>query len=226
MHKPLKSLVFCCSSQSTSVAVSNGSSCASKRVFELASSCLIASMHELLSPYELQMAELDFIGFVNGPGAFTSVRTACSVAKTLGWSLSLPVVPINMLDYMLACSDSQELQQRGGVCVLLDARMQQWYARTYQWQSGWLAQSEVVLMNYADAYLINEAKTLIMYAPSEENLYQEYPGISKMQFLENPKVLLELANQIYRLMGEGVDVHKLQPYYVRNKVALTELERS
>ena len=61
--------------------------------------------------------DLDKIIVVTGPGSFTGIRIGVTIAKTIAWSLDIPIVPISGLIAM-AISNKQE----GYYMPLIDAR--------------------------------------------------------------------------------------------------------
>ena len=87
-------------------------------------------MDLVLEQSGVEKSELTHIAYTNGPGAFTGVRIATSVAQGLGLGLNIPLVPVSTL----AVLAQQALDEEGGeqVLVALDARMGETYTANYQ----------------------------------------------------------------------------------------------
>ena len=68
--------------------------------------------------------EIDKIFVVNGPGSFTGIRVGLTVAKVMGYSFNIPVIPISSLEFMCSGFDYD-------VMGLFDARRGYVYAGGY-----------------------------------------------------------------------------------------------
>ena len=103
----------------------------------LASARLVPDIMALLAEAGVALQAVDAIAFGAGPGAFTGLRTACSVAQGLALGAGKPVVPVDSL--MLVADDARA--QLGAAApdtlwLAMDARMGQAYAAPYRWVDG------------------------------------------------------------------------------------------
>ena len=92
---------------------------------------LILPMAEsLLASAELAVTGLDALAFGQGPGAFTGVRIAASVAQGIAYAANLPVVPVSTL----AALAGGAMRETGEphVMAALDARMNEVYWGVYR----------------------------------------------------------------------------------------------
>lgn len=54
------------------------------------------------------MKDLDKIFVTVGPGSFTGTRVGLTIAKTVAWTLKLPVVPISTLELYASTKRNEE----------------------------------------------------------------------------------------------------------------------
>src|SRR5690554_7045145 len=76
---------------------------------------------ELLAQAEWRLADLDVIGFGQGPGAFTGVRVAVAVAQGLGFAANLPLVGVSTL--AATAHGAAQQHGEGDWLIAFDARM-------------------------------------------------------------------------------------------------------
>ncbi|WP_442597629.1 tRNA (adenosine(37)-N6)-threonylcarbamoyltransferase complex dimerization subunit type 1 TsaB [Neobacillus sp. D3-1R] len=79
--------------------------------------------------------QLTKIVVAKGPGSYTGVRIGVTIAKTLAWSLNIPIVGISSLE-ILAANTGRYF--KGYISPLFDARRGQIYTGLYQYQNGHL----------------------------------------------------------------------------------------
>src|SRR5438067_12758556 len=95
----MRVLAFDASTESLSVAAGDGTSwhAHDERAGAENSQRILPSIDAVLAQAGWRLADLDGIAFGAGPGAFTGVRIACSVAQGLALGADLPVVAIPSL---------------------------------------------------------------------------------------------------------------------------------
>jgi len=193
-----------------------------------ASSGLIPAIEQLMADAELRFEELDAIAFGQGPGSFTGLRTACSVAQGLGFGAGRPVLPVDTL-----LTVAEEARQQNGselkhcrVLALLDARMDEMYAAHYEFDNGaWLQREDYRLIRPEDLML--QGSTVLA-----GNVFGAYgdrlpvaPAVPRWQALPTATAMLRLAPALLAA-GHAVEAAQALPRYIRDKVAKTTLERA
>lgn len=184
------------------------------------SATLLPAIRELLAEFNATLSALDRIACGVGPGAFTGVRLACSVAQGLALGADLPVVPVNSL---LALAEGAEADS---VYCAMDARMNEAYVAAYRRVAGqW---QEVI----APACVSPDLLPL----PPEGDwqgvgmAFSAYPAaLERLRACVNVQnaAALPLADSVLRLAVDlpGFDPALLAPLYVRDRVAQTVAER-
>jgi len=194
-----------------------------------ASATLIPAILALLAEAGTGLAELDAIAFGRGPGAFTGLRTACSVVQGLAFGAGKPVLPIDTL--LALAEDARAAAGVGAVRLwaLLDARMGELYAAHYAYADGcWQVLTAPCLLS-PDALNArwHEAPPEAV-AGQALGLYADrlQPGFATLWPEAQPRAraLLPLARSVWQ-QGGAVDAALALPLYVRDKVAQTTVER-
>ena len=195
----------------------------------LASARLVPDVMALVAQAGIALSDVDAIAFGAGPGAFTGLRTACSVAQGLALGAGKPVVPVDSL--MLVADDARAALGGGEtVHVAMDARMEQIYAAVYDWAGDrWSVREAPELIDppaLADRW--RAAPPAIVagsaLAPFSDVLAPG-PGTRCLpQAMSRVQALLRVALQQWHA-GVAVDAALALPVYVRDKVAQTTAER-
>ena len=192
---------------------------------QAASQLVLPQIQALLDSANIKLQDLDGIAFGAGPGAFTGVRVACGVAQGLGFGAGLPVVVVNTLLALAQTSGENK------VIACLDARMGEIYHAAFVREDGeWIELSKTIVCKPEAAPVLEGVWAGVGsgWATYGEALSQIYAQ-NLAQVLHNAtptaEAILQLAAPIFAA-GLAKPASEAMPIYIRNRVALTTLERS
>ena len=192
-----------------------------------ASATLIPAIFGLLGQAGITLAALDAIAFGRGPGAFTGLRTACSVAQGLALGAAKPVLPIDSL--LAVAEDARGGRAELRVWVAIDARMDEIYAAQYRFTAGsWqvldapmLTRPEQLNQRWRDAPPAEIAGNAL----GAFGTRLQTDGVRcDPDALPRAAAMVTLAQALWQC-GGAVDPVLALPLYLRDKVAQTTLER-
>lgn len=194
-----------------------------------ASARIVPAALELLARAGLRLAQLDAIAFGRGPGAFTGLRTACSVAQGLAFGAGRPVLAVDSL--LIVADDARAQAGCDELWVAMDARMGEVYAAAYRWQAErWqvLAAPALYELDALHArWHAQGAPTCI--AGSAIGAFGERLATGAATLVpathDRAGALLRVATALWH-DGAAVDAAQALPLYLRDKVALTTAERA
>jgi tRNA threonylcarbamoyladenosine biosynthesis protein TsaB len=187
-----------------------------------ASGALVPAIMQLLDDAGLAVGELHAIVFGRGPGSFTGLRTACSVAQGLGFGSGVPVLGI---DTLLAIAE--EARANHGIerlVAVLDARMDEVYFAQHEYADGLWRPGAGVAVAAPEQVVAPPGWTLA------GNAFSAYParlpaGAARVEVLPTASALLRLAPALIAA-GQAGPAARAAPLYVRDKVAQTTEERA
>jgi tRNA threonylcarbamoyladenosine biosynthesis protein TsaB len=194
----------------------------------LASATILPSILGLLEQAGVDLADLDAIAFGRGPGAFTGLRTACSVAQGLAFGAAKPVLPIDTL--LSVAEDARGGLEVFRVWVAMDARMNEIYAAEYGFADGeWQVHAAPMLLSPAALQARWQAGGPAAVAGSALQAFDAALDTGEALRFESSRpraaAMLPLARSLWR-RGGAVDAALALPFYLRDKVAQTIDERS
>jgi tRNA threonylcarbamoyladenosine biosynthesis protein TsaB len=187
------------------------------------SASVLPMLQELLKEAGIALTDCDALAYGCGPGSFTGVRTACGLIQGLAAGAQRQVTPVVTL--LAMAEAAREAGAGNDLVAVLDARMGEVYWARYRFDGEWQVLSEPVLAKAADV-LAGDADAICgngllayAYAFTQIGDRARYADI------------VPHATSIARLAVRAVAQNELlaprdaQPLYLRNKVALTTLER-
>jgi tRNA threonylcarbamoyladenosine biosynthesis protein TsaB len=196
-------------------------------IFELAprkhSELILPMIDRVLSGSGVSQSQLDAVAFCRGPGSFTGVRIAASVAQGLAVAQDLPIVAISSLT-ALAQGCYRRLAKTQ-VLAGLDARMSEVYWSACELREG--------VMQAIDCEVVARIENLVSiqgdqwwgvgsaWDEFESELNGQFPeqvqGVDRGQTIDALDVAA-LAAVAYA-KGETVSIDQAVPIYLRDDVA-------
>jgi tRNA threonylcarbamoyladenosine biosynthesis protein TsaB len=189
---------------------------------------ILGMVQAVLAEGGVSLSMLDGIAASVGPGAFTGVRISVSVAQGLAFGAGLPVIPITTLEALALKAMDEDIHQ---ALACLDARMGEVY-----W--GCFASHPVRGVAALGALAVGPpAQVRFPVGGRYRGIGRGFAAYPKLADLEgiDPAVradalpdarLMARLGALRLTAGEGLDPADLQPQYLRDKVALTAVERA
>ena len=180
---------------------------------------------QLLAEAGIAKSQLDAIAVGRGPGAFTGVRLAIAIAQGIALALDRPVLPVSTLAALAMRAQGDR------IIAAIDARMGEVYCAAFARSGdGLLALGDEVVAK-PDAVLIPEGDNWHAvgtgFAAGDGALQARLQG----RLASVDAGALPHAADVARLgalafkRGEAIAPERIEPAYLRNKVALTSAEQ-
>ena len=188
------------------------------------SELILPKIQALLDAANMQLKDLHGIAFGAGPGAFTGVRVACGVAQGLGFGANLPVVGVNTLLAVAQASGADK------VVACLDARMGEIYHAVFEKINGeWIEQSNIIVCKpeaspVLEGVWVGVGSGWAAYDDILNSIYAKNVTKTLPNITPSAEAILKLATPIFAA-GLAKPASEAAPIYVRNRVALTTIER-
>lgn len=188
---------------------------------------ILPMIESLLAEAGVPRRQLDAVAVGRGPGAFTGVRLAISVAQGLALALDLPVVPVSSL---AALAQDAPARDSATILAVIDARMGEIYAGTFRRTVDGLVEpvgeesvglaSELVLP-HADCIV---GSGWAAYADALAARLPAAPKFADGARYPQARAIARLAAPQFAA-GRSVAPEHALPVYLRDKVALTLQEQ-
>jgi tRNA threonylcarbamoyladenosine biosynthesis protein TsaB len=204
-----------------------------------ASAGLVPALRQLVADAGCSFRDLDALGFGQGPGAFTGLRTACAVAQGLAEAVGRPVLALDTLE-AVALDTWRRASTAQPACVwaVQDARMGEVYAGAYEVDAGgrsrpihppdlWTAESLNAAWSAPPAADAPTPWPMLVGGSAVAVCGERLRGATARfdpDAWPSPDALLDLALQRHAA-GAAMPAAAARPAYVRDRVALTTAER-
>jgi tRNA threonylcarbamoyladenosine biosynthesis protein TsaB len=186
---------------------------------------------ELLAEAGIGRHALDAIAVGRGPGAFTGVRLAISLAQGMALALDLPVIPVSSLA-ALALEAPEDGASGAAILAVIDARMGEVYAACYRRDGGGgllaldeerICTAETLVLPEAGAWQVVGSGWATYATALSQRLTGTLHSADGQRYPQAAHVA-ELALREFRA-GHLLAPEQALPVYLRDKVALTLAEQ-
>ncbi|WP_019244425.1 MULTISPECIES: tRNA (adenosine(37)-N6)-threonylcarbamoyltransferase complex dimerization subunit type 1 TsaB [Bacillus] len=175
------------------------------------------AIETLMHDCNVKPSDLDKIVVAKGPGSYTGVRIGVTIAKTLAWTLKIPISGVSSLKVLAANGKYFD----GYISPLFDARRGQIYTGLYEYKQGELVavKEDTIIQSSEWAQQLRTLDKDILFIGSDYFIHQE----TLLTYLGEQAVFADEAQLVPRpsvlaLLGKGLepeDVHEFVPNYIR-----------
>ncbi|MEH7239009.1 tRNA (adenosine(37)-N6)-threonylcarbamoyltransferase complex dimerization subunit type 1 TsaB [Bacillus sp. JJ1562] len=178
---------------------------------------VMPAIEQVMKECGIKPNELEKIVVAMGPGSYTGVRIGVTIAKTLAWSLQIPLVGVSSLEVVAA----NGRYFNGFISPLFDARRGQVYTGLYQYEGRTLTCVEedkiILLSDWLEE--LKKKETPVLFIGNDLVIHKEQieTDFDQLAYVApytdwnpRPSELAELG-----LKKEPVDVHSFVPNYIR-----------
>jgi tRNA threonylcarbamoyladenosine biosynthesis protein TsaB len=192
-----------------------------------ASASFLPAVLRLLDDAGVGLSSLDAIAFGRGPGAFTGLRVAASVAQGLALGAGKPVMPIDTL--LAIAEDARADRSALRIWVAIDARMDEIYAAEYDYAAGeWHTLTAPLLVSVEGLNARWRSEPPVAVAGNALQAFADRldcgDALRSPDAVPRARGLLAIAQSRWA-RGDTVDAAEALPLYVRDRVAQTTAER-
>lgn len=211
----MKILAFDSSSKALAVAITEDGQLLAETRLNLKknhSTTLMTTIDFLMEQIDLKPTELDRIAVAEGPGSYTGLRLAATVAKTLAWTLNKELIGISSLLAIAGNLTSDKL-----IVPVLDARRGNAYAAAYQHNAVLIEDQHCLFSDFLTKLTEKEE---VLFTGETANFREQIlaAGFAEKQILTDSAQILPSAYAIARL-AEKLDpienIHAFAPKYLK-----------
>ncbi|RLP97549.1 tRNA (adenosine(37)-N6)-threonylcarbamoyltransferase complex dimerization subunit type 1 TsaB [Geobacillus stearothermophilus] len=175
------------------------------------------AIESLLRQCGMAPNELDLVVVAKGPGSYTGVRIGVTIAKTLAWSLGIPIAGVSSLEVLAA----NGRYFPGLLVPLFDARRGQIYTGLYRYEDGALRCLEADRIVAADEWAdhLRRRGEDVLFIGADAPVYSELfrSRLGGRFFMTPPLLTLPRPSELIMLgkEKEHENPHTFVPNYIR-----------
>lgn len=184
---------------------------------------IMPAIDNLMREVNIRPKELDQIVVAKGPGSYTGVRIGLTTAKTMAWSLNIPVIGVSSLEVLAY----QGRLSHSYICPFFDARRDNIYTGLYKWEDNKLIMvdpEENISMKEWLEKIVTLNQPILFLSPDLINFKEiiaDKLGKNAI-FPESPYHISRPSHLALAGLDKPVDdVHTLTPNYLRMAEAET-----
>lgn len=177
---------------------------------------LLPLIDALLKRAGITLDQLNGIVFGCGPGNFTGLRIACSIAKGLAYAQNLDLYPVSSLAALSWAVRKQVNDKDVPVLAVLDARMGELYWAFYT--DNYCSKEQV---SKAQDILVQTDSPLIITGTGIDTYWKDLPESVKARSLSSLTLFpsaLAMIELVLALNLKPVPIEEAEPLYIRNQV--------
>ncbi|TAA71659.1 tRNA (adenosine(37)-N6)-threonylcarbamoyltransferase complex dimerization subunit type 1 TsaB [Planococcus salinarum] len=178
------------------------------------------AIEEMMAKAKIKPAELTHIAVAEGPGSYTGVRIGLTIAKTLAWSLKIPLHMVSSLKVLAGNGQFFD----GVICPLMDARRGTAFMGAYEGES---LESLIPDQHSEVSEFLNKLKELgrpVLFTGIDIEIHEAVIReiLGDRAFFAAPQNRLPRASNLIMLAKQSAeqDIHHAVPEYRR----ITEAE--
>jgi tRNA threonylcarbamoyladenosine biosynthesis protein TsaB len=178
---------------------------------------LMPAIQQLMRDCDITPSMLNKIVVAKGPGSYTGVRIGVTIAKTLAWSLNIPLIGVSSLE-QLAWNGKDF---NGYICPIMDARRQQLFTGLYQYNGDTMISVIEDQNIIIDIWLekIQKLKERVIFIGNDLTIHQQtILQILGEQAVFSPYVDWNPRPSVLAHIGsrkEAENIHSFVPSYLR-----------
>ena len=178
---------------------------------------VMPAIESLLRDCDTSPKELTKIVVAQGPGSYTGVRIGVTIAKTLAWTLKIPLSAVSSLEVLAANGRSFD----GLISPLFDARRGQVYTGLYEFDNGNLktVMEDCNILCSDWAMKLKECNRPVLFVGQDVEIHREtITEVLGDLAVFTPVQLYNARPSELAFIGlnkDEVDIHHFVPNYIR-----------